>query len=361
MRYSLIALVVMLFVSQARAESAVEQGVTGYMDKSSSTKTDRRKEESRSRQQSTERRLGEEININSRLLEAFIQVYEIGPPDPANPLRVFLERNQCKPLTGLSQEFPVVGLFACGGGGRDCFQYRWPLIVENTVGRYGTCEGVYLDQITGRQGVTSDGRHVNWVQFDVRPYHESIQSPWLRFIGPDNSVPSNCWAIPGRYISPADMVSGRKPAVMKYIGCRLIAHHALARAGRLLSGKEYSDEAIIDAVRQAGNAVEDIKDAVKKDLDQLECTTILPVATRFRAPELRCTIFSIEGNEPPRFMYRQKLTLSPQGIDGVQFTMNLSSSRQTMTSETESRGRTEEWSTTKGSRNETSRKGVVVK
>jgi len=49
MRYSLLALAVMLFVTSARAESTVEQGVTGYRDQSSSSKIDRRKEESTSR------------------------------------------------------------------------------------------------------------------------------------------------------------------------------------------------------------------------------------------------------------------------------------------------------------------------
>jgi hypothetical protein len=107
--------------------------------------------------------------------------------------------------------------------------------------------------------------------------------------------------------------------------------------------------------------LDEIKDAVRKDLEQLECTTMLPVASRFRAPELRCTIFSIEGNEPPRLMYRQKLTLSPQGIDGVQFMMSLASNKQTTANETESRGRTAEHVTTKGNRNETSKKGSVIK
>jgi hypothetical protein len=228
-------------------------------------------------------------------------------------------------------------------------------------GQIPTCTGLYLNQMTGQTGFTDDGNHINWLKFAVRPYDEAIRSPWLKFIGPDNFVPSNCSLLPGGFLTPAEMLSGRKPAVMKYIGCRLFAHHALARAGRLLSGKEYSDEAIIDAVRQVGGALDEIKDAVRKDLEQTECTTVLPVASRFRAPELRCTIFSIEGNEPPRFMYRQKLTLSPQGIDGVQFVMNLASSRQTTASETESRGRTDEQTTTKGKRNETSRKGVVAK
>ena len=223
-----------------------------------------------------------DLNINSLLLKEFVAHYERQRPQPgmARVQQVFAD---CKPITGIVNEYPTLN--SCPGGGG------------------GGLEGTDTADIVPRRLAThfSTDACGQWGNDDTRSYQQRFS------------------------LDPANRVVGQ------YARCRIIASSWLAEAAnRATTERARSEQEVRDRVQLVFSEMDaDDRLFEKMRLDAADlwpsanCAPSLERYPEFQKPDIQCGIFTVEGNS---ITVENRETLSATSIAGRSYKIAINSS-----------------------------------
>lgn len=247
-----------------------------------------------------------DLNLNSLLIQKFVERYESKQPDDSMPKAQFVFAS-CKPLTGLSTEFPILNGCPTSKGGLLDLEN---IVALNKATRFLDCGvmGGYYKRFEKMAGASNDG---------------SVGDPYTFSDG-----------IKDHGYMSKNRVNPQNPYVSKYARCRIIASDYVAEAAQRVIKAHPSTEDDVDAAIDATfkNMDDDLPLFTKlaaraADLwSQAHCTPWLTIARDFQKPDMHCGVLTIEGDESPRIVVQGRLTLNESSIAGRSYKIAVSTS-----------------------------------